>query len=114
MVIVTCIIIRRVVKVLNIVKEKLERISSGDLSLKIDERYIKRKDELGSMVDNANKSMENFSGIINDSKQIAGRVTEAGDNVKNMAESALEATDRRGRPKGRPAWNNDVHVIHVR
>ena len=94
MVIVTCIIIRRVVKVLNIVKEKLERISSGDLSLKIDERYIKRKDELGSMVDNANKSMENFSGIINDSKQIAGRVTEAGDNVKNMAESALEATDQ--------------------
>ena len=94
MVIVTCIIIRRVVKVLNIVKEKLERISSGDLSLKIDERYIKRKDELGSMVDNANKSMESFSGIINDSKQIAGRVTEAGDNVKNMAESALEATDQ--------------------
>lgn len=94
MVIVTCIIIRRVVKVLNIVKEKLERISSGDLSLKIDERYIKRKDELGSMIDNANKSMENFSGIINDSKQIAGRVTEAGDNVKNMAESALEATDQ--------------------
>ncbi len=94
MVIVTFIIIRRVVKVLNIVKEKLERISSGDLSQKIDERYIKRKDELGSMVDNANKSMENFSGIINDSKQIAGRVTEAGDNVKNMAESALEATDQ--------------------
>ena len=51
MVIVTCIIIRRVVKVLNIVKEKLERISSGDLSLKIDERYIKRKDELGSMAE---------------------------------------------------------------
>ena len=71
MVIVTFIIIRRVVKVLNIVKEKLERISSGDLSQKIDKRYIKRKDELGSMVDNANKSMENFSGIINDSKQIA-------------------------------------------
>lgn len=94
MVIVTFIIIRRVVKVLNIVKEKLERISSGDLSQKIDKRYIKRKDELGSMVDNANKSMENFSGIINDSKQIAGRVTEAGDNVKNMAESALEATDQ--------------------
>lgn len=113
MVIVTCIIIRRMVKVLNIVKEKLERISSGDLSLKIDERYIKRKDELGSMVDNANKSMENFSGIINDSKQIAGRVTEAGDNVKNMAESALEATDQIAKAIGGVAEDatNQVEAI---
>ena len=92
MVVITFLIIKRVIKVLDVVKGKLESISSGDLTGAIDSKYAKRTDELGSMVQNANKSMENFSGIIKDSVQISKKVTDAGDNVKNMTETALEAT----------------------
>ena len=92
MIVITFLIIKRVIKVLDVVKGKLESISSGDLTGAIDSKYAKRTDELGSMVQNANKSMENFSGIIKDSVQISKKVTDAGDNVKNMTETALEAT----------------------
>lgn len=92
MIVITFLIIKRVIKVLDVVKGKLESISSGDLTGAIDSKYAKRTDELGSMVQNANKSMENFSGIIKDSVLISKKVTDAGDNVKNMTETALEAT----------------------
>lgn len=92
MIVITFLIIKRVIKVLDVVKGKLESISSGDLTGAIDSKYAKRTDELGSMVQNANKSMENFSGIIKESVLISKKVTDAGDNVKNMTETALEAT----------------------
>lgn len=94
MVVLTFIIVKRLVRVLEVVKGKLESISSGDLTGTIENKYAKRTDELGAMVQNANKSMENFSGIIKDSIQITKDVTGAGDNVKNMTETALEATSQ--------------------
>lgn len=94
MVVLTFIIVKRLVRVLEVVKGKLESISSGDLTGAIENKYAKRTDELGAMVQNANKSMENFSGIIKDSIQITKDVTGAGDNVKNMTETALEATSQ--------------------
>ena len=94
MVVLTFIIVKRLVRVLEVVKGKLESISSGDLTGAIENKYANRTDELGAMVQNANKSMENFSGIIKDSIQITKDVTGAGDNVKNMTETALEATSQ--------------------
>lgn len=94
MVVLTFIIVKRLVRVLEVVKGKLESISSGDLTGAIENKYANRTDELGAMVQNANKSMENFSGIIKDSIQITKDVTGAGDNVKNMTETALVATSQ--------------------
>ena len=94
MVIITILIIKRVIKVLDVVKGKLESISSGDLTGAIDGKYARRQDELGLMVRNTNESIENFSEIIKDSLVISKKVTDSGDNVKDMAQSALVATSQ--------------------
>lgn len=92
MIFITFFVVRRLVKVLDVVRGKLENISYGNLTGTIDSKFVKRQDELGAMVKHANESMVNFSGIIKDSMSISQKVTDASDQVRNMTGSALEAT----------------------
>ena len=64
----------------------------GNSSVRLDSNVINRQDELGAMVRNANESMEKFGGIIKDSMSISQSVTDAGDRLKDMTDSAHKAT----------------------
>ena len=77
---------------MDVIRGKLENISSGKLTGAVDSNVINRQDELGAMVRNANESMEKFGGIIKDSMSISQSVTDAGDRLKDMTDSAHKAT----------------------
>lgn len=77
MIFLTYFVARRLVKVLDVIRGKLENISSGKLTGAVDSNVINRQDELGAMVRNANESMEKFGGIIKDSMSISQSVTDA-------------------------------------
>lgn len=76
MIFLTYFVARRLVKVLDVIRGKLENISSGKLTGAVDSNVINRQDELGAMVRNANESMEKFGGIIKDSMSISQSVTD--------------------------------------
>ena len=92
MIFLTYFVARRLVKVLDVIRGKLENISSGKLTGAVDSNVINRQDELGAMVRNANESMEKFGGIIKDSMSISQSVTDTGDRLKDMTDSARKAT----------------------
>ena len=92
MIFLTYFVARRLVKVLDVIRGKLENISSGKLIGAVDSNVINRQDELGAMVRNANESMEKFGGIIKDSMSISQSVTDTGDRLKDMTDSARKAT----------------------
>ena len=92
MIFLTYFVARRLVKVLDVIRGKLENISSGKLTGAVDSNVINRQDELGAMVRNANESMEKFGGIIKDSMSISQSVTDTGDRLKDMTDSAHKAT----------------------
>lgn len=92
MIFLTYFVARRLVKVLDVIRGKLENISSGKLTGAVDSNVINRQDELGAMVRNANESMEKFGDIIKDSMSISQSVTDAGDRLKDMTDSAHKAT----------------------
>lgn len=79
MIFLTYFVARRLVKVLDVIRGKLENISSGKLTGAVDSNVINRQDELGAMVRNANESMEKFGDIIKDSMSISQSVTDAGE-----------------------------------
>lgn len=94
MMILSVIIIKRLVKILDTIKGKLQNISSGNLTETLDSRFGKRSDELGEMIKHTNDSMSNFRGIIKDSLTTSKDVTNSSDEVKGMTDSAMEATSQ--------------------
>ena len=92
MMILSVIVIKRFVKMIEVIKGRLENISNGNLVDNLDTKFSNRSDELGEMIKHANDSMSSFRGIIKDSLTISKDVTESSDNVKDMTESALDAT----------------------
>ncbi|MCF0148649.1 MAG: methyl-accepting chemotaxis protein [Clostridium sp.] len=70
---------RNIIKPLKIAVKEMDIISSGDLSREIDERYLKRRDELGLILIHLNSIRKSLSGLIK--------------NVKNESNNTEEAID---------------------
>lgn len=92
MMILSIIIVKRMVKVLEIVKGKLEDISSGNLTETLNSEFSNRSDELGEMIKHTNESMASFREIIKGSLTTSRDVTASTDSVKGITDSAMEAT----------------------
>lgn len=85
-------ICKKLVLVINQVKENLNSIADGDLTGRIDGKILNRKDELGSIVVHTNKAVESFCNSIAASKRTAITVNENSSEISGLADSALEAT----------------------
>lgn len=90
MIILSALIVKKLVVVLNDIKKTLQNVSEGDLTKALPE--IKRKDEIGETARHTNKAIRNFGNIISDSKENSADVRSTSVDVKNMANSAMEAT----------------------
>lgn len=85
-------ICKKLVLVINQVKENLNSIADGDLTGRIDGKILNRKDELGNIVVHTNKAVESFCNSIATSKRTAITVNENSSEISGLANSALEAT----------------------
>lgn len=85
---------KKLVAVINQVKDELNDVADGDLTGTIEGKILTRKDELGNIVVHTNKAVESFRGSIANAKQTANTVNENSTEISNMAGSALEATSQ--------------------
>lgn len=94
MLVISYLIILRLVKMINKVKENLKAVSEGDLTTSLSPKYENRKDELGQMVAHTNLVIRTFHGSISAAKETAHVVGNNSNQIKSMTESALDATNQ--------------------
>ena len=93
----TLYIVRKLVKTLNIIDKNLKLFAEGDLTGKVDEKYLKRTDEIGSMLRHTNKAVQNLNDIVENGLQVAGNVNGASTEMSGAAHSAMEASEQIGK-----------------
>ena len=94
MLVISYLIILRLVKMINKVKENLKAVSEGDLTTSLSPKYENRKDELGQMVAHTNLAIRTFHGSISAAKETAHVVSNNSNQIKSMTSSALDATNQ--------------------
>ena len=95
MLVVSYILIKKVCKVIEKVKSQLEDVASGNLTGHLNDiKILKRNDELGAIVTNTNEAISSFRDSVTKAKNTANDVNINSDNISDMTNSALEATQQ--------------------
>lgn len=89
MIIISSIVIKRIVREINIIKDQLCAAADGDLST--DLKQTKRADELGQMLTHTNLAISKFKDVIGKSLDTSEDVEKTGTDVKSIASSVTEA-----------------------
>lgn len=90
MIIVSMLLIRRITKEINRIKESLREVADGDLTAELKESS--RTDELGQMRNYTNHAIDEFRVAIRDGLHTSKDVESAGHEVKEIALSVTEAS----------------------
>lgn len=83
----------RITKNMNKMMVFTNQMASGDLTTELDERVIKRKDEIGSMGAACIKLQESFKNIICQIKETATTLNTSANNVNEVAVQSSNTTD---------------------
>ena len=94
MLVISYIIIKRLVGVIEKICSKLKSVASGDLSSSFDGRGVSRSDELGQMVIHTNFAIKSFRDSISKAKETAETVQNNSADIKGKTETALTATSQ--------------------
>lgn len=92
MVIISTLVIKKVTKEINRIKDRLGMVADGDLSVSLDQ--IKRTDELGQMLSHTNLTIGKFKDVIKKSLSTSKDVEKTGKEVKTIASSVADASDQ--------------------
>ncbi|MDY6245287.1 MAG: methyl-accepting chemotaxis protein [Lachnospiraceae bacterium] len=92
MVIISTLVIKKVTKEINRIKDRLGMVADGDLSVSLDQ--IKRTDELGQMLSHTNLAIGKFKDVIKKSLFTSKDVEKTGKEVKTIASSVADASDQ--------------------
>lgn len=92
--IVAYILIKRIIQVIEKVKEQLTRVAQGDLTGKLEGRISQRNDELGAMVRNTNIAMDSFRSSMLSVKDTTDAVESGSMDMKEKTENAVNANEQ--------------------
>lgn len=92
MVIISTLVIKKVTKEINRIKDRLGMVADGDLSVSLDQ--IKRTDELGQMLSHTNLAIGKIKDVIKKSLSTSKDVEKTGKEVKTIASSVADASDQ--------------------
>lgn len=90
----TYVVVKKLVKVINKVKNQLETVASGDLSKDVDHKMMNRNDELGVMVKHTNEAINSFKMSVQTAKNTSEKVNHNSNDIKEMTASALNSTNQ--------------------
>lgn len=90
MIIISVLIIRRIVRYINKVKDSLKEVSKGNLTETVE--ASDRQDELGQMIRHTNEAVSNFNEIIKDSLDTSLDVEDTGSKIDKAVKSTVDAS----------------------
>ena len=95
-IIVTVIIASYIANPLNYVTETAKKLAAGDFTLDIDEKYLKRKDEIGNLTNSFSEMIHNLKSMILEVKDVSDRVAASSEELSasgnQVGESAHEVS----------------------
>lgn len=94
MLVLSYIIVRGLVQMINKVKENLRAVSEGDLTYNLSKKYESRKDELGQMIAHTNQAINTLRGSITTAKETADMVEKSSTEMRTITETALDSTNQ--------------------
>lgn len=90
MIVISILIIRRIVRYINGVRDSLKEVSMGNLTETIE--ASDRQDEIGQMIRHTNDAVKNFNGIIKDSLDTSLDVENTGSKIDKAVKSTVDAS----------------------
>ena len=83
----------RISKAVDDTKEAIDNLSDGNLTYKVTDSLLKRKDEIGDMGRSAEKCIESLHTIVSDIQGFASSVRKAGDELESTAVHTSQNAD---------------------
>ena len=90
----TLLIVRKLMKSLNVINTGLEQLSRGDLTFQFHSRLLKRKDEIGNMMQHTNQAFSNLREIVDEGLSTSKDVSDSGNRMSEATHSAMETSDQ--------------------
>lgn len=90
----TLLIVRKLMKSLNVINTGLEQLSRGDLTFQFHSRLLKRKDEIGNMMQHTNQAFSNLREIVEEGLSTSKEVSDSGNHMSEATHSAMETSDQ--------------------
>ena len=87
-------LVKKLVNVINQVKEQLSDVAAGDLTRQLGKDMVQRNDELGSMVRSSNTLVESFNTSIQSVKELTESVDIKSSNIKEKTSNAVTANEQ--------------------
>lgn len=94
MILLTGIIVRRLMRSLNVIQGNLEQLSNGNLAISADAAHIRRKDEIGVMLGHTQTAVGHLRDVISEGLHTSEDVNMSSGSMKDMSASAMEASDQ--------------------
>lgn len=76
------------------VAETVDVLASGDLTVQVSDRLLKRNDEVGIIADNVNILAEKLRNVMGNAKGLSNNVSRSGDELSDSSGMASEASAR--------------------
>jgi methyl-accepting chemotaxis protein len=111
--IVTIIIASYIANPLNYVTAAAEKIAAGDFTLNIDDKYLKRKDEIGSLTNSFSEMITNLKEMILDVKNVSDRVAASSEELSASGNQVGESADEVSRAIQEVASNTEEQSAQV-
>ena len=81
-------------KNLNVVNQSLEQLSAGNLTMTFDKRLMKRKDEIGAMIQHTDLAVNNLRDIVVEGLSTSKDVNDSSTQMMAASHSAMEASEQ--------------------
>jgi len=111
--IVTIIIASYIANPLNYVTAAAEKIAAGDFTLNIDDKYLKRKDEIGNLTNSFSEMITNLKEMILDVKNVSDRVAASSEELSASGNQVGESADEVSRAIQEVASNTEEQSAQV-
>lgn len=83
----------RIANAIDNTKEAIDNLSTGNLAFKVEDKLLKRKDEIGDMGRSAEECIESLHNIVENITNVAGNVRNEGDELESMAAHTSQNAD---------------------
>lgn len=91
---VTILTIQKLMSNLNVISDGLNQLSSGNLAVQFDEKFLRRNDEIGVMIQHTAQAVENLRGIVEEGLHTSQDVNNASTQMSEASHSSSEASNQ--------------------
>ncbi|TDO92145.1 methyl-accepting chemotaxis protein [Halanaerobium saccharolyticum] len=112
-IIVTVVIASYIAKPLNYVTATAQKLAAGNFNINIEDKYLKRKDEIGKLTNSFSEMINNLKSMILDVKNVSERVAASSEELSASGNQVGESADEVSKAIQEVASNTEEQSAQV-